>query len=216
MANGCKAHPHSMKMPDTFYQYTMAEEVSRERFIYPYCEQSNYSTLDFVKRAIAYFGCKPETIQTNKSGRCHKVTHRNLERRLFVSIRKKDERTKASRRNMVYPNGAENSAKNARQARKPKKNTILWKKCSSSTKRTKSSERKICSKKSSGILCKRNRLKAYRFMDQYQKYFGLRWLLRWLKICPNAYYNYRKYQKANYDTQKSGLYSRQATQGIWE
>ena len=39
-----------------FCQYTMIEEASRERFIYPYMEQSSYSTIDFVKRAITYFG----------------------------------------------------------------------------------------------------------------------------------------------------------------
>lgn len=32
---------------------------------------------------------------------------------------------------------------------------------------------------------------------------GLRWLLRRLNICPNAYYNYLKHRKADYDTQKS-------------
>lgn len=52
-------------MPDKFYQYTMIDEASRERFIYPYREQSSYSTIDFVKRAIAYFGYKPLTIQTD-------------------------------------------------------------------------------------------------------------------------------------------------------
>jgi len=53
------------QMPDKFYQYTMIDEASRERFIYPYREQSSYSTIDFVKRAITYFGYKPETIQTD-------------------------------------------------------------------------------------------------------------------------------------------------------
>lgn len=48
-----------------FYQYTVIDEASRERFIYPYQEQSGYSTVDFVKRAIAYFGYTPETIQTD-------------------------------------------------------------------------------------------------------------------------------------------------------
>ena len=36
----------------------MIDEASRQRFIYPYREQSSYSTIDFVKRAIAYFGYK--------------------------------------------------------------------------------------------------------------------------------------------------------------
>lgn len=31
-----------------FYQYTLIDEASRERFIYPYMENSTYSTLDFV------------------------------------------------------------------------------------------------------------------------------------------------------------------------
>ena len=43
----------------------MIDEASRERFIYPYKEQSSYSTIDFVKRAIVYFGYKPEIIQTD-------------------------------------------------------------------------------------------------------------------------------------------------------
>lgn len=50
---------------DKFYQYTMIDEASRERFIYPYKEQSSYSTVDFVKRAIVYFGYQPEMIQTD-------------------------------------------------------------------------------------------------------------------------------------------------------
>lgn len=50
---------------DKFYQYTIIDEASRERFIYPYKEQSSYSTIDFVKRAIVYFGYKPKTIQTD-------------------------------------------------------------------------------------------------------------------------------------------------------
>ena len=50
---------------DKFYQYTVIDEASRERFIYPYKEQSTYSTIDFVKRAIVYFGYKPQIIQTD-------------------------------------------------------------------------------------------------------------------------------------------------------
>ncbi len=50
---------------ERFYQYTMIDEASRERFIYPYKEQSGYSTCDFIRRAISYFGYKPEIIQTD-------------------------------------------------------------------------------------------------------------------------------------------------------
>lgn len=54
------------EMPDRFYQYPVLEEASRERFIYPYWEQGHFSSIDFVKRAIAYFASRPETIQTDK------------------------------------------------------------------------------------------------------------------------------------------------------
>jgi len=50
---------------EKFYQYTVIDEASRERFIHPYKEYSGYSTVDFVKRAIIYFGYAPETIQTD-------------------------------------------------------------------------------------------------------------------------------------------------------
>ena len=52
-------------IPDKFYQYTIIDEASRERFIYPYKEQSSFSTVDFVKRAIVYFGYIPNIIQTD-------------------------------------------------------------------------------------------------------------------------------------------------------
>ena len=45
--------------------------------------------------------------------------------------------------------------------------------------------------------------KSIRGLSVYRKYhkdFGVRWSLRRLDICPNAYYNYRK---ADYYTQKS-------------
>ena len=51
--------------PDKFYQYTMIDEASRERFIYPFKEQSSYSTIQFVKMAISFFGYKPKIIQTD-------------------------------------------------------------------------------------------------------------------------------------------------------
>lgn len=50
---------------ERFYQYTMIEEATRERFIYAYKEQSSYSTVDFVKQAIIYFGYAPLTVQTD-------------------------------------------------------------------------------------------------------------------------------------------------------
>ncbi len=56
---------YSGKDNQKFFQYTMIDEASRERFIYPYKENSSYSTIDFVKRSIVYFGYKPNIIQTD-------------------------------------------------------------------------------------------------------------------------------------------------------
>ena len=56
-----------------FYQYTIVEEASRKRFIYAYLEQSGYSTVDFVKRAITYFGYAPKTIQTDNGVEFHNL-----------------------------------------------------------------------------------------------------------------------------------------------
>lgn len=50
---------------DKYFQYTMIDEATRERFIYPYKEHNVSSTLDFVKRAITFFGYIPEIIQTD-------------------------------------------------------------------------------------------------------------------------------------------------------
>ena len=58
-------YTNSVPFDDKYYQYTVIDEASRERFIYPYKEQSSFSTCDFIKRAIAYFGYKPRMIQTD-------------------------------------------------------------------------------------------------------------------------------------------------------
>ena len=50
-----------------FYQYTMIDEASRERFIYHYDEHSSYTSCDFLKRAILYFKYQPLIIQTDNS-----------------------------------------------------------------------------------------------------------------------------------------------------
>lgn len=55
----------SAKEKEQFYQYTVIEEASRKRFIYAYQEHSSYSTIDFIKRSITYFGYAPKEIQTD-------------------------------------------------------------------------------------------------------------------------------------------------------
>ena len=67
------------KDDDKFYQYTMIEEATRERFIYAYKEQSSYSTVDFVKRAITYFRYAPEIIQTDNGS---EFTHTSKTKRV--------------------------------------------------------------------------------------------------------------------------------------
>lgn len=48
-----------------FYQYTVIDEASRERFICAYREQSSYSTVDFVRKAFKHFGYIPQILQTD-------------------------------------------------------------------------------------------------------------------------------------------------------
>lgn len=48
-----------------FYQYTIIDECTRERFIYAYKDICGATTCDFVKRAIIYFGYVPKCIQTD-------------------------------------------------------------------------------------------------------------------------------------------------------
>lgn len=66
-------------VPQRFYQYTMIDEASRERFIYPYMELSSYSTVDLVKRCIHYFGYRPQIIQTDNGP---EFTHVNKTKRI--------------------------------------------------------------------------------------------------------------------------------------
>ena len=46
---------------------------------------------------------------------------------------------------------------------------------------------------------------AYRFIEENQPIFGIRWLLRRLGIHPNAYYNYLKHRKSAYYAQKEQI-----------
>ncbi|MDR3185828.1 MAG: DDE-type integrase/transposase/recombinase [Christensenellaceae bacterium] len=48
-----------------FYQYTMIDEATRERFIYPYTSKTANSTLDFINRALNYYKYTPKIIQTD-------------------------------------------------------------------------------------------------------------------------------------------------------
>lgn len=53
------------QLPEKFYQYTILDECTRERFIYAFNELSSHTTILFLKRAFIYFGYLPKTIQTD-------------------------------------------------------------------------------------------------------------------------------------------------------
>lgn len=46
---------------------------------------------------------------------------------------------------------------------------------------------------------------AYRFIEEHQEEFGIRWMLTKMGICPNAYYNYLKRTKSDYHEQKESI-----------
>lgn len=56
---------HTKFPNEKLFQYTIIDEATRKRFIYPYKEHSGHSTVDFIKRAIVFFGYIPYTIQTD-------------------------------------------------------------------------------------------------------------------------------------------------------
>ena len=56
---------YSGNTDNKYYQYTIIDEASRERFLYAYEAHDSFSTVDFVLRAIIYFGYIPKTIQTD-------------------------------------------------------------------------------------------------------------------------------------------------------
>lgn len=47
---------------------------------------------------------------------------------------------------------------------------------------------------------------VYRFIDNYKKLFGVRWLLRKFSLSSNSYYNYLKNTKSKYQKQQQRIY----------
>ncbi len=66
---------------EQYYQYTVIEQASKKRFIYAYQEQSSYSTVDFFKRAITYFGYAPNILQTDNGS---EFTHTKKRRNEYI------------------------------------------------------------------------------------------------------------------------------------
>lgn len=48
-----------------FYQYTYLDEATRKRFLYYTNEHSMYETVEGMRKAMAFFGYKPKTVQTD-------------------------------------------------------------------------------------------------------------------------------------------------------
>lgn len=90
---------------ERFYQYTMIDEASRERFIYPYKEQSGYSTTDFIRRAIVYFGYKPEMIQTDNGAEFTNFSNTNRVHAMDVLCQKLGIKHKLIRPRTPWHNG---------------------------------------------------------------------------------------------------------------
>ena len=62
--------PKECKLPNlpkdkNYYQYTSIDEATRERFLYWYDEHTPQNTVDFINKAIKYYGYKPKEIQTD-------------------------------------------------------------------------------------------------------------------------------------------------------
>lgn len=93
------------KDDEKFYQYTMLEEASRERFIYAYKENSSFSTVDFVKRAILYFGYAPDVIQTDNGGEFTHTQKTNRVHPLDVLLNKLNIHHKLIRPRTPWHNG---------------------------------------------------------------------------------------------------------------
>jgi len=74
--NTCKSV--RMHGDERYYQYTIIDEASRKRFIFPYKEKSSYSTCDFVKRAIKFFGYIPLEIQTDNGTEFTHIKESNI------------------------------------------------------------------------------------------------------------------------------------------
>lgn len=58
-----------------FFQYTAIDEASREHFIYPFMEHNELATVEFIQRAIIYFGYAPEVIQTDNGFEFTKISY---------------------------------------------------------------------------------------------------------------------------------------------
>lgn len=96
---------YSGSVPQKFYQYTVIDEASRERFLYPYMEQSGYSTVDFLKRAIDYFGYKPEILQTDNGSEFTNITKTKRKHTLDITCEKLNIRHKKIRPRTPRHNG---------------------------------------------------------------------------------------------------------------
>lgn len=83
---------------ETFFQYTMIEEASRKRFIYAYKEQSSFSTVDFMKRAITFSAMRRRSCRLTTAASFTIPRRRSAYTRWICFARKTASRTKRSAR----------------------------------------------------------------------------------------------------------------------
>ena len=55
----------NLPLDKKYYQYTIIDEASRERFIYFFDEYNQFNTTQFLMMAIKYYGYIPNIIQTD-------------------------------------------------------------------------------------------------------------------------------------------------------
>ena len=71
----------NLPLDKKYYQYTIIDESSRERFIYFFDEYNQFNTTQFLMMAIKYYGYIPNIIQTDNGP---KFTSRNWHKHKVV------------------------------------------------------------------------------------------------------------------------------------
>ncbi|MDR2828809.1 MAG: DDE-type integrase/transposase/recombinase [Acholeplasmatales bacterium] len=69
---------------EKYYQYTILDEATRERFIYPYTKRNAYNSVDFLKRAIKYFKYVPKVIQTDNGSEFCNINENDIKEKNHI------------------------------------------------------------------------------------------------------------------------------------
>ncbi|MFV0499938.1 MAG: DDE-type integrase/transposase/recombinase [Bacilli bacterium] len=88
-----------------FYQYTIIDESSKERFIYAYDEYNSYNTVEFVKRVIIFFSYIPQIIQTDNGAKFRHTSNTKYEHLFAKFCRENNILHKCNRPRTLWHNG---------------------------------------------------------------------------------------------------------------